>query len=88
MKTLTVQEASQDLSRLVRRAVEGEEIAIHDGPCTVLLRPVPPTPENGRKGLEALRQLQAQSRLTLAQADGYLREVHAERLAPENGHGR
>jgi hypothetical protein len=32
--------------------------------------------------------LQSQSRLTTAQADSYLREVHAERLAHENGNGR
>jgi hypothetical protein len=36
-----------------------------------------------RKGREALRQLQSQSRLTPAQAEIYLREVRAERLAHE-----
>jgi hypothetical protein len=34
-----------------------------------------------------LRQLQSQSRLTSTQAESYLREVHAERLAHESGDG-
>jgi antitoxin (DNA-binding transcriptional repressor) of toxin-antitoxin stability system len=88
MKTVTVQEASQDLSRLVRSAVEGEEITIQDGAGTVLLQPVTAAPKNHLKGREALRQLQSQSRLTPAQAESYLREVHAERLAHESGKGR
>jgi antitoxin (DNA-binding transcriptional repressor) of toxin-antitoxin stability system len=88
MKTVTVQEASQDLSRLVRRAIEGEEITIHDGAGTVLLQPVAAAPKNHPKSREALRQLQSQSRLTPAQAESYLREVHAERLAHESGNGR
>jgi antitoxin (DNA-binding transcriptional repressor) of toxin-antitoxin stability system len=88
MKTVTVQEASQDLSRLVRRAVEGEEITIHDGAGTVLLQPVSAAPKNNIKGREALRQLQSQSQLTSARAESYLQEVHAERLAHESGNGR
>jgi antitoxin (DNA-binding transcriptional repressor) of toxin-antitoxin stability system len=81
MKTVTVQEASQNLSELVHSAAEGEEITIHDGACTVLLQPVSASPKNHVKGRDALRQLQSQSRLTSAQAEGYLREVHAERRA-------
>ena len=88
MKTLIVQEASQNLSELVHCAAGGEEIAIHDGVCTVLLQPVSTAPKNRLKGREALRQLQSQSRLTPVQAENYLREVHAERLAHENGNGR
>ena len=88
MKTLTAREASRNLSELVHCAVGGEEITIHDGACTVLLQPVSAPPQNRRKGREALRQLQSQSRLTPTQADNYLREVHAERLAHENGNGR
>ena len=88
MKTLTVQEASRNLGELVHSAVEGEEITIQDGACTVLLQPVPNAPQNRLPGREALRRLQLQSRLTPAQAESYLREVHAERLAHENGNGR
>jgi antitoxin (DNA-binding transcriptional repressor) of toxin-antitoxin stability system len=88
MKTVTVQEASRNLSELVHCAVEGEEITIHDGACTVLLQPVSAAPKNRVKGRDALRQLQSQSRLMPAQAEGYLREVHAERPAHENGNER
>ena len=88
MKTLTAQEASRNLSELVHCAADGEEITIHDGACTVLLQPVSVAPKNRVKGRDALRQLQSQSRLTAGQAENYLREVHAERLAHENGNGR
>ena len=88
MKTVTVQEASQNLSELVHSAAAGEEITIRDGACTVLLQPASVPPKNRVNGRDALRQLQSQSRLTSAQAESYLREVHAERLAHENGHGR
>jgi antitoxin (DNA-binding transcriptional repressor) of toxin-antitoxin stability system len=88
MKTVTVQEASRNLSELVHCAADGEEITIHDGACMVLLQPVSAGPKNRVKGRDALRQLQSQSRLTPAQAENYLREVHAERLAHENGNGR
>ena len=81
MKTLTVQEASRNLSELVHCAADGEEITTHDGTCTVLLQPVATPSGKHLKGREALRQLQSQSRLTTAQAESYLREVHAERLA-------
>ena len=88
MKTLTAQEASRNLSELVHSAVEGEQITIHDGGCTVLLQPVSSAPKNRLTGREALQQLQSESRLTSAQAETYLREVHAERIAHENGKGR
>ena len=88
MKTLTVQEASRNLSELVHCAADGEEITIHDGACKVLLQPVSTLHSNRPNGREALRQLQSQSRLTAGQAENYLREVHAERLAHENGTGR
>ena len=87
MKTLTVQEASRNLSELVHSAAGGEEITIHDGTCTVLLQPILVSSQNHLSGREALRQLQSQSRLTPAQAENYLQEVHAERLAHENGNG-
>jgi antitoxin (DNA-binding transcriptional repressor) of toxin-antitoxin stability system len=83
MKTVTVQEASRNLSELVHCAVGGKEITIHDGACTVLLQPVSTPPKKHLKGRDALRQLQSQSQLTPAQAESYLQEVHAERLADE-----
>ena len=88
MKTLTVQEASRNLSELVHRAVEGEEVAINDGGCTVLLQPVLNLAKDHLSGREALRQLQSESRLTAGLAESYLREVHAERLAHEKGSGQ
>jgi antitoxin (DNA-binding transcriptional repressor) of toxin-antitoxin stability system len=90
MKTVNVQEASRNLSKLLRCAADGEEITIHDdeGMLTILLRLVSVSPKNRLKGREALRQLQSQSQLTAGQAENYLREVHAERLAHENGNGR
>ena len=45
MKTLTVQEASQNLGRWLRRAISGEQIAIHEGAYAVLLQPLPTPPE-------------------------------------------
>jgi antitoxin (DNA-binding transcriptional repressor) of toxin-antitoxin stability system len=84
MKTLTVQEASKSLGEWLRRAVGGEQIAIHEGECAVLLRPLPESPEasaNGMSAREALRQLQASPRLTSDQAEDYLREGRVERSA-------
>jgi antitoxin (DNA-binding transcriptional repressor) of toxin-antitoxin stability system len=84
MKTLTVQEASDSLSDWLHRAVRGEQIAIHEGNCTVLLQPVPqPEPGNARRlsPREALGELQSRSQLTLAAAEKYLGEIRDERLA-------
>jgi antitoxin (DNA-binding transcriptional repressor) of toxin-antitoxin stability system len=73
------------LSEWLRRAVGGEQIAIHEGECTVLLQPLPESQEaSSAKGMsprEALRLLQARPRLTIAQAEDYLREVRVERSA-------
>ncbi len=84
MKTLTVQEASQDLGRWLRRAISGEQIAIHEGDCTVRLEPLrtlPKSPASEQMAArEALHRLQSQPRLTANQAEDYLREVRAERL--------
>jgi len=84
MKTLTVQEASQSLSEWLRRAADGEQIAINEGKWTVLLQPIPRLQEASARmelpAREALRRLQSQQRLTAAQAENYLREVRAERL--------
>jgi len=83
MKTLSVQEASQSLSDWLRRAASGEQIAITEGDCTVLLQPLSQSQASAAKGLparEALRRLQSRSRFTAARAEDYLREVGAERL--------
>jgi antitoxin (DNA-binding transcriptional repressor) of toxin-antitoxin stability system len=88
MKTVTVQEASRNLRDLLHCAADGEEITIQDGALTISLRLVSASPKNRPKGREALRLLQSQSQLTAGRAESYLREVHAERLAHENGHGQ
>ncbi len=92
MKTLTVQEASQNLSGWLRRAMGGEQIAIYEGACTVLLQPLPTPPESPASermtAREALRRLQSQPRLTAAQAEDYLREVRAERLTDGRRNGQ
>ncbi len=81
MKTLTVQEAAGHLSELVHSAAAGEAITIRAGSDAVLLQPVSSIPQDGLSPREALRQLQSQSQLTHEQAESYLREVRAERLA-------
>lgn len=87
MKTLTVQEASQNLGRWLRRAMGGEQIAIHEGACAVLLQPLPAllkSPASERMSpREALRLMQEESSLTPEQADQYMREVREERFAAE-----
>jgi antitoxin (DNA-binding transcriptional repressor) of toxin-antitoxin stability system len=92
MKTLTVQEASQNLGRWLRRAIGGEQIAIHEGECVVLLQPLPTPPDQSAAerltAREALRRLQSQPRLTAAQAEDYLGEVRAERLADGRRNGQ
>lgn len=81
MKTLTVQEASKALSAWLRRAVQGEEIAISEGEYVVRLQPLTPEGAENRKlaARKALRELQASSRLTASEAQRYLREVREER---------
>lgn len=90
VKTLTVQEASQSLGDWLRRAVGGEQIAIHEGDCTVLLQPLSETREAaiGLSAREALRRLQSSARLTATQAKDYLREVQAERLTDGRRNGQ
>ena len=87
MKTLTVQEASKSLGDWLRRAVNGEQIAINEGQCTVLLQPLPvppdaPTSEPLSPG-EALRLMQEEPCLTPDQAEQYMREVSEKRLVTE-----
>ena len=84
MKTLTVSEAARDLAVWLKRAVAGEEIAIRSDNHIVALRPLP---ANGKADLpsprEVLRKLQQAAHLTSAQAENYMHEVRAERLAAE-----
>jgi len=92
MKTLTVEEASQNLGRWLRRAVGGEQIAIHEGACAVLLQPLPTPSESPAleplTAHEALRRLQSQPRLTAAQVEDYLCEVRAERQTDGRRNGQ
>ncbi len=90
MKTLTVQEAGKSLGDWLRRAVSGEQIAISEGECTVLLQPLSEsqTASAGLSAREALRRLQSRSRLTVTQAEDYLREVRAERLTDGRRNGQ
>jgi antitoxin (DNA-binding transcriptional repressor) of toxin-antitoxin stability system len=92
MKTLTVQEASQNLGSWLRRAAGGEQIAIHEGDALVLLQPLSASPEaSGSERLtarDALRQLQSCPRLTAVQAEDYLREARAERLTDGRRNGQ
>jgi antitoxin (DNA-binding transcriptional repressor) of toxin-antitoxin stability system len=85
MTTLTVEEASQNLSGWLLRAMNGEEIAIHEGTSVVLLQPFS-TPAKSRSlerlgPHEALKRLQFESRLTAAQAEEYVRDIRDERMA-------
>ncbi|HEY2329756.1 MAG TPA: hypothetical protein VGI63_08080 [Verrucomicrobiae bacterium] len=82
MKTLTISEAAGNLSKWLKMAVAGEDIAIRTDDNVIALRPLPASA--GAEKLsprEALRRLQSDARLTPAEADSYLNEVHAERLA-------
>jgi antitoxin (DNA-binding transcriptional repressor) of toxin-antitoxin stability system len=87
MKTLTISEATSDLSAWLQQAIAGEEIRIRSGDALVALRPVPEAGGASNGGRlsprEALRALQQEPRLTPAQADAYLNELRAERLAAE-----
>ena len=85
MKTLTIGEAAGNLANWLKQAAAGEEIVIRSGNAEVALQPVVKVKSPGVaiSPREALRQLQQDARLTPDQADNYLREVHAERLAAE-----
>ena len=90
MKTLSIHEACSDLATVLKQAIAGEEIGIRSDDSIVALRPLSVTAREPDAGLllprEALRRLQAEARLTPAQAESYLDEVRAERLASD-GHG-
>ena len=86
MKTLSIPEATRDLAAVLARAVASEEIGIRSGDAVVVLCPLTPARAMpGKPGaatpLKALRQLQQEAQLSPAQAQHYLEEVRAERLA-------
>ena len=86
MKTLTVEEASPGLGRLVELALAGEQIRIRQGSGVVELRPALATQIAVDEKLtprEALRRLQEDARLAPQQAEEYLRDLSGERLAAE-----
>ena len=88
MKTLTVEEAVSSLGQWLERALAGEDIRIRKGDALVELRPVGGGSAGasplGLSPREALRCLQADARLTPAQAQSYLRDIDEERLAAED----
>ena len=86
MKTLSISEAARDLANWLKQAVAGEEIGIRSDNTVVALRPLSSDGTANTGSLsprEALRKLQQAAHLSPAQAENYLREVHAERLAAE-----
>ena len=86
MKTLTIGEAARDLANWLKQAVAGEDIGIRSDNTIVALRPISSDGTASAQSLsqrEALRQLQQAAHISPAQAESYLREVHAERLAVE-----
>ena len=91
MTTLTVQEASQGLGGWLRRAANGEQIAISEGTCVVMLHPLVDS-SIGTGALphprEALRLLQAHTTLSAGEADANLGEVREERLADGEARSR
>ena len=87
MKTLTIEEAVSNLPNWLSQAIAGEEIGIRSGDAVVVLRPLAAPAEQEEAGLsprEALRRLQQDARLSPVEAEDYLKEVRAERLAAED----
>jgi antitoxin (DNA-binding transcriptional repressor) of toxin-antitoxin stability system len=87
VRTLSLEEAETGLGKWLELAMAGEAIRIRKGDAVVELRPISEKhrtpPLEGVSPREALRQLQAEARLTSKQAQEYLEEVHQERLAAE-----
>lgn len=89
MKTLSVEEAVAGLAGWVERAMAGEQILIRQGGALVELRPADPASVAKPAPLpprEALRRMQKEARLKPEEAEHYLWEVRAERLAGEERH--
>lgn len=86
MKTLTLSEAVRDLATWLKQAIAGEEIGIRSGDTIVALRPLPSgggLKNDSTHPREVLKQLQKAAHLSPHQAQIYLHEIHAERLAAE-----
>jgi antitoxin (DNA-binding transcriptional repressor) of toxin-antitoxin stability system len=87
VRTLSLEEAVAGLGKWLELAIAGEGIRIRQGDAVVELRPVSEQDKTERRERlaprEALRQLQAEARLTPNQAQDYLEELHEERLAAE-----
>jgi antitoxin (DNA-binding transcriptional repressor) of toxin-antitoxin stability system len=79
MSTVTVEEAVSSLERILDRALAGEQIQIRKGDAIVELHPAQPTAAEPLPPRDALRRLQADARLSPAEAGQYLREVSEER---------
>ena len=88
MKTLTITEATSNLANVLQQAITGEEIGIRSGRMLVVLRPEPVLEQQLEaeqlSPREALHRLQTDARLSAAEAESYLSEVRAERLAAED----
>jgi hypothetical protein len=87
MKTLTVEEATPGLGRLVELALAGEQIQIRKGSGIVELRPTQAPKHAVDETLaprDALRLLQEDARMTRQQAERYLSELREERLAAQD----
>jgi len=84
VKTLTVTEAVRDLAAVLKQAAAGEEISIRSDDTIVVLQLLR---SNGAPKIlsprEALRELQSEAHLSSIEANEYLREVRAERIAAE-----
>ena len=88
MRTLSISEAAKDLAIWLKQAIAGEEIGIRSDDNVVALRPLPSNGVTTKLSpREALRRLQQEARLIPAQAESYLPEVRAERLAAEKRTG-
>jgi antitoxin (DNA-binding transcriptional repressor) of toxin-antitoxin stability system len=83
VKTLTVTEAIRNLATLLKQAIAGEEIGIRTDDTVVVLRPLHSKAPEMLSPREALRRLQSDARLSSVEAENYLREVQAERVATE-----
>ena len=88
MKTLSIDEAVRNLPDWLTQALAGEEIGIRSGDAVVVLRPLgavkPRECSEPLSPRDALRRLQRDARLSRGEADDYLKEVRAERLAVED----
>jgi antitoxin (DNA-binding transcriptional repressor) of toxin-antitoxin stability system len=80
MRSISINEARDNLSAWIDRAFMGEEIGIVKDGKVILLKPsaedISSSPNDPR---EAFRRIQASSRLTQAEADAYCKELRTDR---------